>query len=355
MKVCLTADLHFGISKGDPVFLESQLRYINELVKICLDKEIKNVYILGDLFDTRNTLNVLVLNKVLDFFYSHENDPLRFTISLGNHDIYYRDRLSPNSLQTIRNVKNVRIIDKPTMVMPDTLMIPWIIDLEDFNNNILPNYSCKRLFCHIDTIGTLGDSLIVKDNFLDPNELFKSWDYIYSGHYHNHSIKKCGDKYLMYLGSPYPMNRGEAAEPHKGLWILDTETEELEFIKNPHAIEYIYLTFPEKPTNLDKLVKGNIVTITIPRSYSKKTSEINEYVEYLNKLNPARSVSVVYENLVLNQEYLELDDAGLEEKLSEFRDLNLTNLVLSYVKGSEEIVNNENDIVTSLLDLYDRI
>ena len=69
MKVALIADCHFGIKKSDISFMESQLRFYKEqFVPELKQANIKDIFILGDVFDTRQTINVQTINVVIDLF-----------------------------------------------------------------------------------------------------------------------------------------------------------------------------------------------------------------------------------------------------------------------------------------------
>ena len=69
MKIALISDLHIGIKKQCPVFMESQLRFFREqFVPELTEQGIKNIWVLGDVFDTRQQINTLVINKAIELF-----------------------------------------------------------------------------------------------------------------------------------------------------------------------------------------------------------------------------------------------------------------------------------------------
>ena len=58
MKIAVISDLHFAIKKSDKTFLQSQLRFFEEqLVPELKSRNIKNLFVLGDVFDTRQSSN----------------------------------------------------------------------------------------------------------------------------------------------------------------------------------------------------------------------------------------------------------------------------------------------------------
>lgn len=312
-KVALVGDLHFGIHNDSKPFQDSQFAFLEQLVRECKGREISEIFVLGDLFDSRHSVNVMTVNRVMEFFKEHEYDGLTWNIILGNHDLYYKNSLDVSSLVILERFQNVRIVDRPKevgidyeqflesdskeqmfMVKYDTLMVPWITDFESFRNEVETKRDCKRLFGHLDVIGAKMDVFNnVSENGFDVEELFKHWKYIYTGHYHSRSQMVSGDCRLVYVGSPYQLSRAEIEE--KGFYILDTSTEDLEFVKNEVSIEFKKLTYPDLPENVEDLVKGNIVDVDISWEDSKYMNKVNEYLDKLESFKPAYPINPIYQ------------------------------------------------------------
>ena len=84
----MIADLHFGIKKADTTFMESQLRFFREQFVPELNASgIKTIWILGDVFDTRQTINTMTINRVIELFRDTLKD-FDINIIVGNHDMY---------------------------------------------------------------------------------------------------------------------------------------------------------------------------------------------------------------------------------------------------------------------------
>ena len=291
-KVALVSDLHFGVKDSDRKFQDSQFAFMEQMVQNCNDRGIAKVYVLGDLFDTRHAVNVLTVNRVVEFFRSHEGDIL-WKIILGNHDLYYKNSVEVSSLVVLDRIKYVNIIDKPTMD-GDTLLLPWVTDYEEFSNTVEGKMDCKRMFGHLDVIGAKMDIFNNRaEQGFDKAELFKHWKHVYTGHYHIHSETTQGDCKLTYLGSPYQLNRSEIET--KGFYILDTDTEELEFVKNEHCIEYKKLKYPEMPENPEEFIRGHIIDVEISWEDSKYMTKVNDYLEKLESYGPAYPVNPIYQ------------------------------------------------------------
>jgi DNA repair exonuclease SbcCD nuclease subunit len=308
-KVALVSDLHFGAHSDDKKFQDSQFAFMEQMVNDCKERGIEKIFVLGDLFDTRHAVNVLTINRVVDFFKRHEGEVIWYII-LGNHDLYYKNSMDVSSLVVLDRIKNVCIIDKPRRIRldtarceeegkdHDTLLLPWVTDYEEFRNTVEKKHTITsgitRLFGHLDVLGAKMDIFNNRaGQGFDKDELFKHWKHIYTGHYHIHSETTQGDCKLTYLGSPYQLNRSEI-EP-KGFYILDTYTEELEFVKNEHCIEYKKLKYPEMPENPEEFIRGHIIDVEISWEDSKYMTKVNDYLEKLESYGPAYPVNPIYQ------------------------------------------------------------
>ena len=101
MKVALIADLHFGVKKSDKTFQDSQLRFFNEqFVPELKEKNIDTVIVCGDIFDTRQTVNVQTENVVINLFKETFKD-LKVHVVVGNHDIFHTNTTEINSLKAL--------------------------------------------------------------------------------------------------------------------------------------------------------------------------------------------------------------------------------------------------------------
>ena len=291
-KVALVSDLHFGVKDSDRKFQDSQFAFMEQMVQNCKDRGIEKIFVLGDLFDTRHAVNVLTVNRVVEFFKSHEGEVIWYII-LGNHDLYYKSSTEVSSLVVLERIKYVNIIDKPTMI-GDTLLLPWVTDYEQFRNEVEGKMDCERMFGHLDVLGAKMDIFNNRaEQGFDKDELFKHWKYVYTGHYHIHSETTQGDCKLTYLGSPYQLNRSEI-EP-KGFYILDTDIEDLKLVRNKHCIEYKKLKYPEMPENPEEFIRGHIIDVEISWEDSKYMTKVNDYLEKLESYGPAYPVNPIYQ------------------------------------------------------------
>lgn len=339
-KVALISDLHFGVKSDDRIFQDSQFAFMEQMVNDCKERGIEKIFVLGDLFDTRHTVNVLTINRVVEFFKRHEGEVIWYII-LGNHDLYYKNSIDVSSMVVLDRITNVNIIDKPTL-KGDTLLLPWVTDYEEFRNEVEGKMDCERMFGHLDVIGAKMDIFNNRaEQGFDKAELFKHWKHIYTGHYHIHSETTQGDCKLTYLGSPYQLNRSEIED--KGFYILDTDTEDIEFVKNEHCIEYKKLRYPEIPENPELFIQGNIIDVEISWEDSKYMNKVNEYLEKIESYEPAYPVNPIYQRRQENTPIEKIDVSKIT----------LLSLSKKYIDDSSDI-KDKTKVFNSFKELYQR-
>jgi DNA repair exonuclease SbcCD nuclease subunit len=313
---------------------------MEQMVQYCKDSEIEKIFVLGDLFDNRHAVNVLTINRVIDFFKRHEGDVIWYII-LGNHDLYYKSSTEVSSLVVLDRIKYVNIIDKPTLI-GDTLLLPWVTDYEQFRNEVEGKMDCERMFGHLDVIGAKMDIFNNRaEQGFGKEELFKHWKHIYTGHYHIHSETTQGDCKLTYLGSPYQLNRSEIED--KGFYILDTDIEDLKLVRNQHCIEYKKIKYPEFPENPEDFIKNNIVDVEISWEDSKYMNKVNEYLEKIESYEPAYPVNPIYQRRQ-NETPIEKIDVSK---------ITLLSLAKKYIDDSSDIA-DKSKVFNSFKEIYQR-
>jgi len=223
-KLAFITDTHFGVSK---IALEDQLKVFD-----LIPKDTDVLFHLGDIFHNKFRLE----RQLFDTVYRKFRDlDMEKYIILGNHDFYSYHKDPPmTSFEEIAHVvghyHNSFFIEGYTFHC-----IPYKSsqkELEDCINQAINNLGPNKnvLLAHIGIIeGVVGASNthLREEYSLDILHPEK-FDLVLLGHYHKH--QKIADN-VYYIGSPMQLNFGEGGES-KGLMVLDTETDKLEFIKN---------------------------------------------------------------------------------------------------------------------------
>ena len=238
MKIALITDTHFGCRSDSLTFSEFFRKfYQNIFFPTLKERDIKSVIHLGDVVDRRKFINYKTLNTMKDIFF----DPLEkmggdIKVIIGNHDIYYKNTLSVNSMRELTNgMPHVTIYDAPSEVdLTDehkVVFIPWICDdNEDETRSLIERTRTKVVFGHLHLVGIEQNKGSFSIDGHSP-KLFSAFERVFSGHYHHRSTT--GN--ITYLGNPYEITWSDYND-QRGFHIYDTETMEVEFIENPYSM-----------------------------------------------------------------------------------------------------------------------
>jgi DNA repair exonuclease SbcCD nuclease subunit len=233
---------------GDPHATHGSLEKIGLLFDMVEDIGFP-VIILGDLFDTKE----IIRGKCFNYVYKRlKASKLQFFILVGNHDWFNLD-CEEHSLETLKELDNVTIVDKPTM-FGRMLFLPYYDDLQQFykeaNNPVFDK--ANTLFMHQGVIGFDYGNGHVADGS-GHGEItaakIRSYEKIISGHFH----KFAQHENLTFLGTPFSHTFGET-DQIKYIGIFDEDDRTLELLETPfprHRTVEVDLSV-ENPTKLLK-------------------------------------------------------------------------------------------------------
>lgn len=343
MKIAIIADLHFGVKKSDQTFLDSQLRFFQcQFVPELKQQGIDTIVVCGDVFDTRQTVNVQTENSVIDLFKRTFKD---FTVHIivGNHDMFHTTTTEVNSLKCLDLLPNVTVYEQMTEINlggKSTLMLPWIINYEDFDQMVLKHYD--YCFAHLDIIGfDMGGRL--SEYGLTMPDVMKKIDHTFTGHYHARSNRENLDgKTVTYVGSPYQITRIDR-NCERGYLVLDTDTDEYEWHNNNQSMKFYSFNYP----NIDRTkVKGNVIDIHIPYDKQNETKQIYDLIKELDALFPAYPVNTFNDEPPIGNDGVDLN--------VETERFNIMNMAKTYIDQLElNKVTNE-ELYKALEELYDQ-
>lgn len=287
MKICLLGDTHFGVRNDSKVFHAYIEKFYDELFFPYLkENKITHIIQFGDLFDRRKYVNFLTLSESRRYFFDRLRDMNLNLISLlGNHDIFWREKLSVNSpTLLLKEYTNIRIISSPQKISIHGYtfdVIPWICkENEEEVFKFISETDQKICLGHFELQGFEMMRGIPNHDGMDPKILSK-YEQVYSGHFHT----KSNSSNIMYLGTPYELYWNDYKDP-KGFFVLDTITNEIEFIPNtdPMFIKFFY--DDSKPIDIDpKGIKDKYVKLVVV--HKKDFKQFDRITESLYNNNPA--------------------------------------------------------------------
>ncbi len=313
MKVIILGDLHAGEKDGNVLLCQQQLSYLNMVVMYAIANNITDIILTGDVFDVRRTTNNWILSEWKDkFFDVCKRENLKLHIIVGNHDMYYRDQINPNTVtEHLHKYPNISIYDTPEIVTRlNMLMVPWICKENESEclqaiNDGTNQKNLGAVLGHFEIIGAQMEGAVCTKGLAQSD--FKGWDLVLSGHFH--AKGEYGN--IQYVGTPYQMNWGDYGHD-KGFHIFDTETLDLEFIQNHDELfrKIIYRDDLNCPEFYYKELKDLHVKIVI-----EQREDIKKYESFFLKVENAgcASLDVVepYIGRTHEDSYVELEN-GLE-------------------------------------------
>lgn len=260
MKVAIITDLHLGVRKNKDIFLESQIRFIEkEFVPYLKENNIKIIFCLGDWYDNRNNLNVMIKNESYRLLEEVFKD-FQIYMIVGNHDSFYNSSIDVNSLKFFNKFENIEVIESIKTIEIDNkkiCLVPWIVNNEKFIEEFEGNFDV--VMGHFDITGSKMNKFKISETGINKS-IFSNCKKVFSGHFHTRSTQKFGNTEIIYVGSPCQFDRGDMGE-ERGFIVLDLETLDYEFINNETSIKFIKLEYPV--TFNEDEVKNNIVDVYI--------------------------------------------------------------------------------------------
>ena len=214
-----------------------QNKFYDELFFPYIDEhKISTVIQLGDWFDNRKWINLQTLSNCKDAFIRPAQERnLDVHVLVGNHDIPLRSSLAMSSPdQLLSREEGFTVHSKPSVLEFQGLkiaVVPWICkENNDEIMNFIEKPQADILLGHFEIDGGIMGAGQKFHGSLKLS-VFNKWNQVYSGHFHSPSIY--GN--VNYIGTPYVMSWHGWGE-QRGFWVLDTHTQEVEYIQNKHSI-----------------------------------------------------------------------------------------------------------------------
>jgi len=256
MQIALCADIHFGMHSGNEAYALSIDNALTAMFEDILNKNIQCLIILGDLFDTRFSINQLAEDNARKHLERIEREFVQINVLPGNHDCYYANTARINSLNKYGRI--CRIFSKPEVILDKILILPWICEENEKEClEAIKKTTSPYCFGHFDIKGAKMNGGHLSEEGLD-QKLFKKFKKVFSGHFHSRQI--VGN--IEYIGSLIQTNFGDTGE-QRGYTILDTDTGETGFVELP-GMKHLRIKLTEnfKPEDYD--LQSNAVELLVP-------------------------------------------------------------------------------------------
>jgi len=343
LKIALITDTHFGARSNNDTFSEYFYKFYEEQFFPYLEKHnIKEIIHCGDLMDNRKNVNINTLYEMRNRFLQPLEDMecVMHTV-VGNHDTYFKSKVSINSVEELFDTHIetpiIAYSEPSTFVFGDLPIdiIPWINDEnEEKVLEFIKNSKSTIAVGHFDLMGFEMYRGVTSRYHSRAIDFLKKYDMVFSGHYHH----KSDNGQVFYLGSPYEINWADYDDP-RGFHIFDTETLELTFIQNSDRLHHkIFYDDSEDVTILDNIneYEDKIVKLVV--------IEKSDYQQYDNVIDELDNVS---------KELMIIEDFTLDDDEDDIITTEDTLTALNNFVDSTELEKKDSDVVKKILqELY---
>ena len=281
MKIAVITDQHFGARKSSKFFHDYFRRFYDDIFFPYLkENKITTIVDMGDTFDNRRAIDLWAIDWAKENYFNRLRD-MGVTIHtiIGNHDIYYRNTNTVNSvnllLKEYDNVKIYSEVEEVKLGRLKVLFVPWINrENEEQTLKVIQKSKSKVVMGHLELNGFRATRGHMMEDGMDIS-VYDKFEKVYSGHFHTRSTN--GKVY--YLGNPYEMFWNDVKDD-RGFHIFDTETLEHSPINNPYRLFYnVYY----EDTNY-KLFNATEYKDKIVKVIVKKKTEQKEFDKFIDKL-----------------------------------------------------------------------
>jgi DNA repair exonuclease SbcCD nuclease subunit len=335
-KIACISDIHLGVHQDSHAWHNIALKYASWLKTTLLERNIKDIIVAGDIFHNRHEIGVSTLHTAYRFFDILKD--FNIVAITGNHDCFYKDKSDVNSVSILNN-SNVEVyqdLRKVDINGKSFVFCPWGIPASS-----IPR--CDVIVGHFEIINFKMNHHKICDHGLETENLLDKANLIISGHFHYREHRKYSNgKSILYLGSPHELDFGDRDQV-KGISILDTNDLSIDFIENTFSPKHIKLPISKilngEIKNIDKLISGNIISITVDTKISAQNIDLalTKFGEY--KPLQIRTEFNTFDNSPINAEDVESLSFDIETAIQEFIDLLTIDI-------------NKKDVLDKCVELY---
>lgn len=308
----LLSDTHFGVKNNSLTWLKSQTEFIEKQLIPYIKSARKHadeisLYHLGDVFDSRSSINVMVLFKVNELLSQLAMACDKMIILGGNHDYYSPSdtgKYNVNSIDWLELPENCTVLSSEWLRVGDELFLPWFwFNTPDrLEEAMKANSDAKIIYTHADLT-----------HLNNTEKIYMNGRTVFSGHIHT----PCINGRLYTLGSCYAITFADANQ-ERGFYTMENlDPNTLEFHPNTKSIKFHRL-HGEEFKNAEKIInpRDYVELYMSNAEYSKK-----ETAKIISKINDKCTCNVVISTTI--------EDA--EKSVYELRDFDIIDLCREHV------------------------
>ena len=371
-------DLHLGLANSSSSRLRIAMNVMKEIVKACVENDVKQVFFLGDAFHNRKALELSVMNVGLKLFTALAKKVDVWMI-VGNHDLYYKNLEQVSSTNLFKENPRIHVVSRCEQIMLNgqtVLLVPWL-----GRAGVYPENSFDILMGHFDIssrylitsyiedqlekqrtrpvsslvrdvlenddllngVGEAGGSGIIERTDMENlntevDEIIrgtvqhstagsaemiggfvkiakKKTGVIYAGHIHKHKEFDVTDgRRFVFVGSPYQQTFGEM-DSLNGYYILDSKNKR-RFIETVSPPKFVKLRYSDV---MNAGGPGSFDFSVLKNNIIKKIVDVEVNTETESKINKMINSAVPFEEQLpdwdVNSNVLSADGEIVNESL----------------------------------------
>jgi len=257
-RAAVFTDIHYGAKGNSDIHNDDCESFILWFIKTAKANNCDTCIFLGDYHNNRNTMNLKTMNYAIRGMELLNDAFTDIFFIPGNHDLFFKDRRSVNSIRWANHIKNVNVIND-WLNVGDVIFAPWLVADE---SKKIKKYKGKYMFGHFELPGFYMNSLVKMPDHGDISQNdFKKIEHCYSGHFH----KRQTSGNITYIGNAFPLTYSDAWDDDRGMMILEWD-------KPP-----VFVSWPDQPTfrtiKLSQLTED--LSILKPKQFIKATIDID--------------------------------------------------------------------------------
>lgn len=337
-KIAIFSDLHLGVHVNSPTWYDISEQWAKWYTNELLEKDIKKVIFCGDFFHNRSEITVNTLHhasNLLEMFSDFD-----IIMIAGNHDSFYKHNSTINSIKIFHGRKNITVVDKPTTIKlgnKTAFLSPWGTETDKITE-------CDIIFGHFEIESFKMNAHKVCDSGIKSKDLLNKANLVISGHFHLREERKYDNGTILYVGSPFELDFGDAGST-KGYYILDTNNLKYTFFENKISPRHQKVSLSEimkhskDSKNVADIIGKNIVKVYVDRKV--KSEDLDRLSLKLNSFNP---VSLILDHVVDYNKY------GLDQHSIDLSGIDITKAITDFVNMLD--IQNKKDVIDYTLSLY---
>ena len=315
MKVALFSDLHIGVHKNSTEWQKIALKWCSWFCKEIKSQKIEHVIFCGDWFHHRDSIDVRSLNVANAIINAISKD-CHLHLLIGNHDCYYKDTTSINSIQQWSEIDNVSVYNTLSNVQLDNnniVFAPWGTDMYN-----LPDGDILIAHCELNNFKLNNNR--ISDCKLEANTILDKIPLAFIGHIHTRSERTYGnEKKIIYVGNPFEMDFNDEGNT-KGFYIFDTTDKSIQFIENNISPKHKKV-FASKIDSIDQTEMSNAIIKLI---VDKKIDD-TELTQIKSKISTSSPFQITdtdyvdqYQNIQTETGEYDISNVSIEDIIEEF-------------------------------------